>query len=213
MNTWTNLTGEFDLMLGDTGAVSYPSTLRMQAFNRAMQYFAITHTALFKSATASATSEGYIDYPTDILVLAGIEDSTIISNTTQWLEPQYVVPGQSLPKNGFIDMIDRYKVFGGQDTVRIWYYSLWPDIVSSSDTAHIPKWAEWALVNLSIAYMLNPNIVGQADLRRFQTKREAGSPEDNPPKTLARYYVAIYNEIIARVPLQDRAILYRAGAR
>ena len=214
MTTWANLTARLDVIMGDTCAVSYSEALRIQSFNGALQYFAITHTAPLKFSSATADSGGYVDYPNDFMVLAGIENISTASNRlAYWLEPQGIVPGTNVPLGGYVDTGARIQVFGAQTTLNVWYYGEYTPITSSNDVITSPKWAEWALINLSIAYLLNPNIIGQADLRRFQTKREAGAPEDNPPKTLARYYTTIYNEIVARVPLQDRAMLYHQGAR
>ena len=230
--TWADLTAQFTLLLQDQGATagtpSYPEPLRMLAWNRAVQYFAVTHTALLKTVKPSLVIDGdglTVVKPDDWLQVAGIriENTPILeaivlpmptdhtsASQGYWLRSSLFIPGDIPDTTGFSDL--GTSLYFADKTVKnavVWYYAFYPTVVTSTDPLSIPFWAEWAVVNLAISYMLIPFAVGVADLRRWETKRDAGQPEDNPSRIQANWHQKIYFDAVTHHPGQIREIAYR----
>lgn len=212
MSTWAQIDSDLDIFLEDASRASYKEASRIAAFNRACQYFAVTHTAVFRSvvAEASAYAEGTIvAYPGDFLELpaGGVETDSIR------LEPGNVlIPGDGAPSGGvYMTLSDGIYLPGGETQVRLWYYGTYTAVVDGATVVNLPTWAEWALVNLTMGYLLYPSMMNQQMLRQFQTRREAGQPEDNPPRIQAKFCIQQYHEIVGRVPPQDRSTAYTPG--
>ena len=68
-----------------------------------------------------------------------------------------------------------------------------------------------AIINLTCAYMLYPGMMNQQLLRQFQTRRDAGSPDDNPPRTQAKFLMMVYLDTVSKVKTQDRGYIMREG--
>lgn len=209
---WADVNAELGTLLQDTdeAALSYPLENRLVAFNRAQDYFAATHTALLKrvAATATATAssgDSSLLLPSDLIQIAGIQ----VDDT--WLEPNLIVPGGEAQAYGFLITDQGIYLPGGDEALELWYYAMYPSVSSDTSPVYLPRWAEWAVINLAFAYILYPDMIGQASLRRFQSRRDAGSPEDNPPRQQARFHFDQYQQLVSRVKPQDREILFKPG--
>ena len=232
MTTWADLTAQFTLLLNDQGAVAgtpnYAESLRKLAWNRASQFFAVTHTALLKTAkfVPVASVDGVaIAKPSDWLQIAGvtieqapITDAIILplpidhtsASKGYWLRPALFVPGEKPDTTGYIDIgASLYFPDKTITNATLWYYAFYPNVAADGDNPGVPLWAEWALCNLAVAYMLIPYAVGVADLRRWETRRDAGQPEDNPSRVQANWHIKQYGDIIARHHGQTREVAYR----
>lgn len=227
MTTWSDLTAQFTLLLSDKGAESgtpsYVESLRILAWNRATQYFAITHTAPIKTAKYVPVTNGdglSFTKPTDWLQMAGVTidqvpltDAIILplpidhtsASKGYWLRQVDFVPGLQPDTTGYIDTGS--VIYFGDTTISnatLWYYSFYPTITTDTDAAGVPLWAEWGIINLAIAYMLIPAAVGVADLRRYETRRDAGQPEDNPSRIQANWHMKQYLDTVSRYRGQNR---------
>ncbi len=207
MTTWADLTAELTLLLDDAGASSYAEQLRVSSFNRACETFATTHTAPFKSFTAqpSAMDAGSsVSLPADCIQVGGVK------RNSAWLRPNLLIPGEDEDTNGYV-MVGNAVYFPDADLndVTVWYYALYPPIANGASIVSLPKWAEWPVLNLTIAYLLTPSAVGVADLRRWATKRDAGQLEENPSRAQQQFHIQQYQAGIIRVKQQDREMLFR----
>lgn len=210
MTNWAAINTELGIFLDDSTATAYPAANRIASFNRAQQFFAVTHTADIKTATPTLTAKQF-SVPSDLIEIAGIKVQDVNSLDWRWLEPITIFPASEPREQG-------YYISDGKITVldediqgtTILYYTGYTSIASDSTTLSLPFWAEWAVMNLAMAYILYPYMVGVADLRRWQTKREAGDPEDNPPRRQAEYFWDIYKKITSGFKIQDRGAGYRA---
>jgi hypothetical protein len=219
MKNWGDLLTEFDALLNDAARQSYSEALRQMAWQRACEYFAVTHTALAKSVVATGGS--YLDgtlvqKPQDFLELptGGVQTiKTSDQDHQEWLEPVGIVPGGAVPTTGYMLVADGIYLLGGEASVRLWYYAHYPAVVDATTTFNLPEWSEWAVVNLSIAYMLLPREMSQTNLRQFQDNSMRGTPEDNPPRKQATFLINIYHEMVDPIPKQERSILYTPGPR
>lgn len=215
MKTWGDLTAELDTLMDDETKTSYPESLRIAAFNRALEYFAVTHTALLRTVTASASAyaEGaLIGFPADFLELPGGGVQIASSDRFTWLEPAAISPGDYVSGDGYMVMAAGVYLHNAAiRDARLWYYGFYDRVSSEASVINVPPWAEWAVLNLAISNCMYPLMVGQSNLRQFQMKREAGSPEDNPPRVQAMYHFRIYSEIVNRVKTQDRSLLFQVN--
>lgn len=207
MTTWAELTDELTLLLDDAGASSYAEELRIFSFNRACETFATTHTAPFKSFTATPSAMGAgssVVLPADYIQVGGVKRDNV------WLRPNLLIPGEDEDTSGYV-MVGDAIYFPDADLtdVTVWYYALYPSVANSSSVIPLPKWAEWPVLNLAIAYLLTPSAVGVADLRRWATKREAGQLEENPSRAQQLFHIQQYQTGIMRVKQQDREMLFR----
>lgn len=211
---WQAVSDELSALLGDPDLVQYSDTLRKICWNKAQAFLAITHTASFRTATATgqAYADGVlVDYPTDFIELprGGVQ---MFTNDEQfWIAPGAFEVGASVADYGYFQMSDGIYIPGDHPKVRLWYYGQFNQISDGSTLINAPAWAIWPLQNLSMAYMLYPEMMSQELLRQFQGKREAGGPDDNPPRTQAMFCIRLFNELIGRVKPQDRSLLFRSN--
>jgi hypothetical protein len=217
MNTWGTLEIELSQLLDDADFATFPEALRIACFNRAMQYFAITHTAVFAMETgiASAFGDGaMLEYPSNFIQFGGIK---VFS---EWMQPSLIIPGNDETKNGYFALTDkiffpRTEFFGYPassiigKSVEMWYYGHYPAVASNESKVGIPVWSEWGLLNLCIAYILYPQMLSMAELRRFETKRDAGTPEMNSPRKQAEYHMQVYFSSLEQMPAQVRTLMYK----
>jgi len=209
---WTQIDTELGVILEDPSSVSYGSSLRIACFNRAMEYFAVTHTALFKTASATANADYVVPYPDDFLDLPDGGVEVLWKDKRRWLEMQEMIPGTALPKEGYAKMHNGIKLFTLEfEELKLWYFSKYPAVVNGNSQILLPAWSHWAIINLTCAYMLYPGMMNQQLLRQFQTRRDAGSPDDNPPRTQAKFLMMVYLDTVSKVKTQDRGYIMREG--
>lgn len=89
--------------------------------------------------------------------------------------------------------------------LRIGYYAYWTPIVLPGDDLGVLPWMEEALHWNVIAQAMAKPAQQMALLRQYQTKRDAGSPEDNPLLAYANYCRKQYERILSNRPQQDRS--------
>lgn len=208
--TWTQLDTEIGILLEDPTSTSYGAELRKNCFNRAMEYFAVTHTAMMKVASVTAGSDYVISYPADFIDAPDGCIEVTWKDKKRWLHEEEITQGDAVPKEGYIPLHVGYQMFTQEyDGLRLWYFAKYPSITASGSLILIPAWSQWAVLNLACAYMLYPGMMNQQMLRQFQTKRDAGSPDDNPPRTQARFLMTVYMDTVTKVKTQDRGYIHR----
>lgn len=213
MTTWQDISNELSTLFKDPNKSSYPEELRKVAFKRACEYFAVTHTAPLRTVSASATAyaEGvFVSFPSDFLELpgGGVQIPSTSNSKGRWLQLASIIPGGEVPENGYISMSNGIYLFDKTITaVTLWYYGQYTVPSSDSTIVDLPPWSFWAVINLTAANSLFTRMMAQANLRQFSDKRDAGDPEDNPPRKQAEFFYKIYNEIVSRFRTQDRSLM------
>jgi hypothetical protein len=205
---WTQIDAELTLLLDDTTTaegqqLTYSVAARLEAFNRAQDYFALTHTAPLKIyALAIANHRGTL--PSDLVQVAAIKsDDTLLS-------PSILVPGESAPADGYLQLDATALHFfdSSLESVELWYYGSYASMVepveASDPECSLPRWAQWPVVNLALAYITFPQQVSQATFRQFQSRREAGDPTDNPMRNQANWFMDVYLNALQGHKPQDR---------
>lgn len=208
--TWTQINTEIGVLLEDPNMTSYNEELRKNCLNRAMEYFAVTHTALLKSADVTAGTNSLIAYPDDFIDAPDGCVEVSWKDKSRWLQEEEIAQGMGFPREGYIPMHNGIFLFTKEyDALRLWYFAKYPGVTSGNSPILIPAWSQWAVMNLACAYMLYPGMMNQQMLRQFQNRRDAGSPEDNPPRAQARFLMTIYADTVTKVKAQDRGFIYR----
>lgn len=216
MTTWATITAELSLFLDDSGKTAFADAVRLAAFNRAQELFAITHTAtVSRKADLVITDGTTFPIPSDLIEIAGVRWRQDANSKWVWLRPAERFATSVDADDGYVVLGSTIQILSNRTNsdlatanIELWYYSGYTKMVADATVATLPFWAEWAVLNLCLAYLMYPLMVGQADLRRFQTKRDAGEPEDNPPKALAIYYARMYELIVSQFKKQDRSVGY-----
>jgi hypothetical protein len=221
MKTWNEINAELLTLLGNSASL-YTEPLRRLAFNKVMEYFAMTHTALLSGVLAAgvASDSGGADlvFADGSAAPGGMITPPCapihIQTADGWLEPRDFVPGAPTAVDGYTYTGAGIKVWDGStEEVTVWYYSFYPDIVDTSSVCLAPSWAVLPLEMLCHVFLLNPSMMAQENLRQFQTKREAGDPEDNPPRAQANFYFRMYRDLIGFAKPQTREMMFNEGAR
>lgn len=208
--TWTQLNTEIGILLEDPSSASYGDDLRKNCFNRAMEYFAVTHTAMMKVETVTAGADYVIPYPADFIDAPDGCIEVTWKDKKRWLHEEEVAQGDAVPKEGYIPMHIGYQLFTQDyDALRLWYFAKYPSVTGNNSAIVLPAWSQWAVINLACAYMLYPGMMNQQMLRQFQNRRDAGSPEDNPPRSQARFLMTVYMDTVTKVKMQDRGYIHR----
>lgn len=208
--TWTQLNTEIGILLEDPSSASYSDDLRKNCFNRAMEYFAVTHTAMMKVETVTAGADYVIPYPADFIDAPDGCIEVTWKDKKRWLHEEEVTQGDAVPKEGYIPMHTGYQLFTQDyDALRLWYFAKYPSVTGNNSPIVLPAWSQWAVINLACAYMLYPGMMNQQMLRQFQNRRDAGSPEDNPPRSQARFLMTVYMDTVTKVKTQDRGYIHR----
>lgn len=188
--------------------------MRITAFNRAQQYFAVTHTAQFIVLPYTVDTLGQFSVPSGMIEPAAVHVYDSGRSITRSLEKVTFYSSAMAPTGGFY-------ISGGKFTIldalqpnsqitngTLYYYGSYNNVTGDSSEIVLPDWAVWPVMNLAMAYTLYPLMIGQADIRRFQSKREAGVPEDNPSRKQAEFFIDTYKSILAGFPIQDRGVAY-----
>jgi hypothetical protein len=208
--TWTQINTEIGVLLEDPGMTSYNEELRKNCLNRAMEYFAVTHTALLKTQTATANTSNVIAYPEDFIDAPDGCVEVSWKDKSRWLQEEEILQGSAVPKEGYVAMHNGLFLFTKEyDSLKLWYFAKYPNVTIGSSQVMLPAWSQWAVINLACSYMLYPGMMNQQMLRQFQNRRDAGSPEDNPPRAQAKFLMTIYIDTVTKVKSQDRGLIYR----
>lgn len=211
---WSAISTELSLYLDDDSKSSSTEAMRIASFNRAQQYFAVTHTAAFTASAFSLDSNGQFNVPGTMIETAAVHVYDPAKDVTRSLEKVVFYMSTSAPTSGFYISAGKFTVLDALQprsqitTGTLYYYGSYTDVTGDESEIALPSWSVWPVMNLTLAYCLYPAMVGQADIRRFQSKREAGSPEDNPPRKQAEFFINTYRTVLAGFPIQDRGAAY-----
>ena len=96
------------------------------------------------------------------------------------------------------------RALGSGEELTVYYWSYWGSPVGSESTIEVPKWAHEALLWYCVGLAMSKPGVLAAQLNEWKTKRDSGSPIDNPAKTYAKYAREQYDIILANHAPQDR---------
>jgi hypothetical protein len=205
---WSDISAQMGELLGDPEKATFSDAVRRRAFNGAQDYFAISHTApLLRVAGEidAVASHWEMDLPARLIKVAGVETAT------RWLEPQLMQPGEPISTVGYVVMPGLLYFGSDPGDVTLWYYALYPWAIADNTAIALPEWSIWAVTQLALAYTLTPKMISQTNLRAFQEKRDAGTPEMNPARVQANWHIKQYMELVSMFAPQDREVAFKPG--
>lgn len=206
---WAVLRDRIARKLNDPSYQKYSQQLLMDAANDALRHFAAHHTGVEREA--SLTGDGTTDtfpLPTDVVdtYAGGVyavkwSDGNFIRETTHWPSdspnPEYI-----LWPRGYIKFTETPS---NGATITLYYVGYYTEITDDSTVVEVPNWAIEAIEYRTMAGALDPGIVKRAELGQYQSRREAGGPEDNPLLRAAEYFLKRYDKLLDsfRAPQYD----------
>lgn len=223
MTTWADLKGRLRRALQDTDEdnPSWTTEDLLDYANSALAEIS-SHTARQKVYTN--VPDGQVvtacPLPADYLALGPVQASLQSSLIRQMLKPVERHPGVALPSTVTVTasiigatyyewpagVLNFTRPLPAGVNLYIGYYAYWPKLERDTDQLLVLRWMEEALFWHSQASALAKPGVLAAQIRQYNTRRDSGSPEDNPLLTYARYAKRRYDEILAAHPHQDRSI-------
>ena len=220
--TWSTLRAQIARKLNDTGMQRYTADLLMDGINDALRAFASTHTGLASDFEITGDGSTYtFDLPSNIVDSEHAGVYAVQWTEQRWLYEEKYWPAMELPSSTRttssaplayflwpVGKISFTRVPGNGDTITIHYVAYYPAVTGDASQILVPVWAREAVKLYTCAEALAPGSAKTANLRQYQSRREAGKPEDNPLLVLAKHYLARYEQILASHPLPQ----YRLSA-
>lgn len=223
MTTWADLRGRLRRALQDTDldSPSWTNEDLADYVNAALAEIS-SHTArqrLFANQPGGQALT-QVTLPSDFLALGPVQASLNASLIRYMLKPVERSPGVSLPSTVVVSatLVDAtyYEWPAGtlnftrplpaSTVLSVGYYAYWPRIERETDYLGVLRWMEDALYwHSQASAMAKPGVLA-ATIRQYNTRRDSGSPNDNPLLEYARYAMKRYNTILAEHPHQDRSI-------
>ena len=212
--TWATLKAEIGRRLNDTSHSSYGADLLLDLVNDALRHLASAHTGLASDFTITGDGTTYaFSLPSNIVDSENSGVYAVQWTEQRWLEEQPYWHGMQFPSssrdtgsspNAYtlwpVDRISFGRVPGSGDTVTLHYIAYYPRVIGDTSTILVPVWAREALKCYVCGQAMCPGATKAAKLRQYQSRREAGKPEDNPLRVQGEAYMLRYYQMLAEHP-------------
>lgn len=221
MVTWETLRTRISRKLNDADMRSYSASILLDAVNDALAAFASGHTGV--ASTHTLTGDGtssVFDLPSNIVdtEAAGIVAVQWLNN--KWLPRFEYFPGTDLPNDtisattapvGYVlwpaDQITFTRIPKLDASVLLNYIAYYSAVALVTDEISIPRWSEEAIVLYASAVAMEPTATKTGKVRTYTSRRDAGTPEDNPGLQLSRHYMNRYQLLLMEHPAPQYAKL------
>lgn len=209
--TWAVLKAQIGRKLDDPTYSKYSETMLLDAVNDALVAFAAAHTGVASDSLVTGDGSTYeFDLPSDVIEEEGAGVYAVHWKESTWLARTEYWPGEAWTSTARTTSSQPLKFIlwpqgkisfsrmptSGQ-SVTLHYVAYYPTITSDESLITVPRWALEAIKLYSAAVVLEPTSTATGDLRRWNTSRDSGRPEDNPVLRLAEHYLKRYYEILA----------------
>lgn len=192
----------------------FPLPLRIDAWNWAQQVL-VHHTPRQQSGTLSINSDGRSAVlPSDFFDVYGLYDS----EEEYWWHRMTVYPGEyrdpdsDVPEYWIWDdeMILERELSTSDTNLTLYYWAYYPeieftvgdtdeDITYTSEVVYTPRWADPAMIHLTIAYCWQPGSVQASDINEWKIMVDSGTPMHNPRQAAAWDNYRWWNDLMAKV--------------
>jgi len=210
--TWSTLKAQIARKLKDPSYNKYDETLLMDAVNDALSAFAADHTGVASDFTVTGDGSTYqYDLPDDIVDAEGAGVYAVHWEENTWLAEIEYWPGRawasttrstaSRPRAYVLwptGKITFTRIPSTSQVVTIHYVAHYPTVVGNSSLITVPRWAREAIKLYVCARAMEPVSSQTADLARWKSRRDSGTPEHNPMRLMCEYYMQQYWERISR---------------
>jgi len=199
---------------GEAEARTFPLPLRIDGWNWA-QRILVQHTPRQRSVTLEVDTDGRSAVlPDDFFEVYRIYDS----EEEYWWRQMSSEPGQYRDPDSDLP---EYWVWGdrmylerdldhGDDHLTLYYWAYYPDveyavgdtdedITYQQETVYTPRWAESAMLHLTIAYCWQPGSVQASDINEWKIQVDAGTPMHNPRQAAAWDHYRWWTELMSQV--------------
>lgn len=224
MTTWATFKAHLRLQLGDTdpAAFDYTDPELLVYVNFALTAIS-EHTAQSKNFTFTVvTGIKTLALPADYIALGPVR--SFWNNIEEVLRPSRREPGQTYYDLANIVNIRpetyyewptgtlnfRVTVPVGAE-MRVSYWAYWTPLAADGDLLGVWAWMEEALTWHCLGQAMAKPGLQTSRLRQYLTRRDSGSPEDNPLLEYANYCRKQYERILVNRPQQDRSGWETAG--
>ena len=208
---WSTLKAQIGRKLNDPTYSKYSEQLLLDLVNDALIHFASVHTGVKSDFDIVGDGEAYsFDLPDNIVDTeqAGVYGVELDDQT--WLREQPYWAGMQFPSDTRdtdsspvaytmwpTDQISLTRVPSLDEVVALHYVAYYPEVTDDTSVITVPYWAREAIKCYVCSEALGPGSVKTAQLRQYQSRREAGKPEDNPLLARADRFVLRYYQILA----------------
>ena len=198
---WSEFEANLRRMLKDVESSKWDDDFLTMAANWALDDFAFHVPKELKPETTAFgdISDRTVDLPTGTVQVLAVR-----YGDGQYLEPLEVLPGFKV-----LGIVGYYHypafnqiVLTTDPTLDITVYagSIYGafDGVDATKIEDLPLWAEAALMYCTCSFALDREAVSSADLRRWNTKADSGTPIHNPLRDQANAFRALYDQVLNR---------------
>ncbi len=173
----------------------------------ALDLFAIEHTAIESRLEVTVEENDVISMPEDEISIRGIYSV----DDGMWLRPFMASPEQDGTESWMIWYEwphGNVHTLGVSGDLVVDYYAYHPRFDGLDENAQItvPRWAEPAIVWLTMANILVPSTVLGASTSQYKTRIESGNPEDNPLLQQVKFFISSYEWILSKHSPQVREV-------
>jgi hypothetical protein len=193
--SWSQFNTELGRVLDDTDSnnPAHGTDLRVDALNAALRAF-VSHKPLQKSGSSSDAET--ISVPSDCYRIAAVVATDDDGVSTALSAASIGNPGDVFDANSYwvwgttIYLGDEYP------SVTLYYYAYYPIATNATTDIIVPEWARDAIVYLSAAHCLMPNLSSRARLGAFNDRQDA-APLQNSLIQAANWFVEQFERIVA----------------
>lgn len=190
---------EFTLLLGrtlddeDVTNPAHPVNVRVDGLNAALRAFA-AHRPIQGKATFGAVSS--FTLPDDcyrIAAIVAVDEDDVSSSLSAATIGN---PGEMFDENNY--WVWGTTIYLGKEYVSstLYYHAYYPIVTTSTTDITVPAWARDAIVYLTAAHCLTPNMTSRARLGAYNDKADA-SPIQNSLIQASNWYISQFDRIVA----------------
>ena len=211
MITWLTLKQQVATgFLDDPTYQTYTETKLLWAINDALTALASSYTGV--ASVSDITGDGTTvewSLPDNII---NERDRGVFgvrwTDDETWLRELDYQPGATVdPSNTYTvwptGTLGLYQAPADGDTFRVYYIAYYDGVTADDSIIAVPPWAREALKCYCASSVLAPAYAQQALIRNYQSKRDAGNPEDNPQLRLAQHFMKRYHIICQQHPQEQ----------
>jgi len=209
--TWGTLKTQIGRRLNDVTHAKYDADLLLDLVNDALIHFAGVHTGLKSDFDITGDGTTYeFDLPQNIVDTEHAGIYAVQWTDQEWLREQPFWHGMKFPSSSRdtdsspvaytlwpASKITFGRVPSSGDAITLHYVAYYPDVAIDASPILVPFWAREAIKCYVCAEALGPGSVKASQLRQYQSKREAGKPEDNPLLMRADRFALRYYQILS----------------
>lgn len=201
-NQWSVIRGKLQTFLKDTDAQKWGTGELMDFANWAMEDL-----VRFRARRVKKT------YPASETTVAIPEDfhSPLVVQfpTGQFIEEVKLEPGVffysgmdvdvgSLPMGWHRDDEYIYLLSVPDDSWHLHYYAYYPELTGDNSIMKAPRWFVPALIYYASACAVLKEAIGEANINRWNTRRDSGKPTDNPLVEIVKMLYGQYLGIVTQ---------------